>query len=37
LVAVLDREVKPPARDGRETKSRRVLERLTSQDRALSL
>jgi tetratricopeptide (TPR) repeat protein len=37
LVAVLDREVKPPVRNGRETKSRRVLEHRTSQDRALSL
>jgi CelD/BcsL family acetyltransferase involved in cellulose biosynthesis len=37
LAAVLDREEKAPARDGREIKSRRVPERRTSQDSALSL
>lgn len=37
LVAVLDRDVTSPVRDGREAKSRRILERHTSEDRALSV
>jgi hypothetical protein len=37
LVAVLDREVKPPLRNGREAANRRVLAHETPQDQALSM